>query len=79
MSRRKSDDNPWRAAVIVSAMGVDLAVCLGAGYWIGAYADRRFETGQLWTMIGMLAGLIIGAIGVVYLIRYFAEDHNDNE
>lgn len=78
VKQRKSDDNPWRGAVIVSAIGADLAVCLGAGYWVGAYVDRRLDTGMLWTLIGLSAGFVIGVIGAIFLVRYFAEDNNDH-
>ncbi|WJH36264.1 AtpZ/AtpI family protein [Paenibacillus aurantius] len=77
MKDRKSDENPWRGAAIVSAMGADLAVCVGAGYWIGSKLDDRFGGGQLWTLVGLMAGLVIGGVGVFFLIRLFAEDNHD--
>jgi ATP synthase protein I len=63
-------DNPWRAAGLVGTVGADLAVCLGAGYWLGSKVDAANGTGY-WSILGLVAGLIVGAVTIFFLIRVF--------
>ena len=37
MKQPNPKDNPWRAVALTSAIGVDLAICIGAGYWLGEW------------------------------------------
>jgi ATP synthase protein I len=59
-------DNPWRAAALTSAIGIDLVVCLLAGYWFGEWLSHMFG-GQLWLLGGFLLGLA-SAVGSIYLM-----------
>jgi|GEM_PF-348143 len=63
-------DNPWRAMGLVGTVGADLAVCLGAGVWLGTRADAAYGTNH-WYMVGMLAGLAVGVVTIYFLIRAF--------
>jgi ATP synthase protein I len=64
------DDNPWRAAGLVSAIGVDLAVSIGLGYWIGNAYDQHQGT-RYGYLIGLLIGLVAGIATVTLLIRKY--------
>lgn len=64
------DDNPWRAAGLVSAIGVDLGVTLGLGWWIGSYYDRQQGT-EYGYLVGLLIGLAAGIGTVAALIRKY--------
>lgn len=74
-SRQKTplppDENPWRAAGLVTAIGVELAVCVGLGWWIGSTVDRNNGTSS-WYMVGLVLGLIAGIGSAVGLIRKYA-------
>lgn len=74
-SRRQSpappDENPWRAAGLVSAIGIELAVCVGLGWWIGAVIDRDNGT-KYGYLVGLVVGLVAGIGSAVALIRKFA-------
>lgn len=59
-------DNPWRAAALTTAIGIDLVVCLLAGYWFGEWLSHMFG-GQLWLLGGFLLGLAF-AVGSIYLM-----------
>jgi ATP synthase protein I len=59
-------DNPWRAAALTTAIGIDLVVCLLAGYWFGEWLSHMFG-GQLWLLGGFLLGLA-SAVGSIYLM-----------
>lgn len=62
------DENPWRAAGLISAIGVDLAVTLGLGWWIGNAYDQRQGT-EYGYLVGLLVGLVAGIGTVAALIR----------
>lgn len=62
------DENPWRAAGLVSAIGVDLVVSLGLGWWIGNAYDQNHGTENGY-LIGLLVGLVAGIGTVAALIR----------
>jgi hypothetical protein len=64
------DENPWRAAGLVSAIGVDLAVSVGLGWWIGNAYDQNQGT-QYGYLIGLLVGLVAGIGTVALLIRKY--------
>ena len=73
---RNNKDNPWRAAGMVGIMGLDIALCLFIGFWIGDLAKDRFGGSQIWIIGGIGLGLAIGIISVVYLIKNVLEDSN---
>jgi F0F1-type ATP synthase assembly protein I len=63
-------DNPWRAAALTSAIGIDFAVCLLAGYWFGDWLSRIFG-GQLWVLGGFLLGLASAVFSIYFLIKRY--------
>jgi ATP synthase protein I len=71
MSQPKWDDNPWRAMGLIGAVGTELAVCVGSGYYIGDRIGRWLGYVTTFTLIGVLLGLAAGGLGVYYLIRRF--------
>jgi ATP synthase protein I len=62
-------DNPWRAITLVSLIGVDLAVCVIAGVYLGRYVDNLLATKPWFMMLGLLAGLGIGVYSVYRIVR----------
>ncbi|WP_126428854.1 AtpZ/AtpI family protein [Brevibacillus marinus] len=64
-------DNPWQAIALVSVIGVDLAICVLAGFWVGRYLDRWLQTDPWLMLLGMLAGLAAGVYSVYLLIRSY--------
>ena len=70
----KPNDNPWRGLWIVSAMGADLAVCVTAGYFLGAYVGDWLGGTLYWKLGGVLLGLVAGGFSAAYIIRRFMED-----
>jgi ATP synthase protein I len=66
MKKPDSKDNPWRAAALTSAIGIDLVVCLLAGYWFGQWLSDLLG-GQLWVLGGFLLGLA-SAVGSIDLM-----------
>ncbi|UJF33284.1 AtpZ/AtpI family protein [Paenibacillus hexagrammi] len=66
MNKPDPKDNPWRAAALTSAIGIDLVVCLLAGYWFGEWLSHTLG-GQFWLLGGFLLGLG-AAVGSIYLM-----------
>lgn len=58
-----------RTLGIVSGIGIQFVVAVGVGIGVGAWADRRFGTKIVWTMVGMVLGLLASAVVVVRLLR----------
>ncbi|WP_019121077.1 AtpZ/AtpI family protein [Brevibacillus massiliensis] len=64
-------DKPWQAIGLVSVIGVDMAVCVIAGVWIGKYMDGLFGTKPWLLLAGLLVGLGVGLYSVYRLIRAY--------
>ncbi|MFK7694810.1 AtpZ/AtpI family protein [Paenibacillus sp. HJGM_3] len=73
MSKPRSQDNPWKAVGLVSAIGVELVVCMLGGYF-GGTTLSRWQGGQpIWIVVGIMAGFAVGVAGVFLLLRHFTE------
>lgn len=62
-------DSPWRAITLVTLIGVDMAICVIAGVFLGKYLDGLFAASPLFLMLGLLAGLGMGVYSVYRIIR----------
>jgi F0F1-type ATP synthase assembly protein I len=47
----------WLAAAEASSIGIEMAVCLGGGYYIGSRLDRHFHTSPWLTVVFFLIGV----------------------
>jgi Putative F0F1-ATPase subunit (ATPase_gene1). len=61
-------DNPWVAAGLVGALGLNVAVCILIGYYAGRYAADTFGGGSGWLVGGILLGLAAGIFSAVMLV-----------
>jgi len=59
-----------QSLAVASQFGVSLAVAVGLGLVAGQWLDGQLHTGLVFTLIGVLVGLIGGITGVV--VRYRA-------
>lgn len=76
MKPSKPDLNPWKYAGLATALGSDLVVCILLGYFGGRFLSGY--TGQKgWLAGGVLAGLFIGLVSIVFIIKRFVEDTNE--
>jgi len=58
-----------QSLAVASQFGVSLAVSVGLGLVAGQWLDGQLHTGLVFTLIGVLVGLIAGITGVVALYR----------
>ena len=65
---RGNDIGALRALALVGRLGLTIALPVAAGAWFGAFLDHRFGWKGLFVVLGVLAGLVLGAVGVVRLL-----------
>gem|GEM_PF-2278269 len=64
---------------IAMQIGIDIALPIASGIYIGAYLDQRFSTGSAFLICGFLLGLG-SSIAVVYrLIIYQLNNKDENK
>jgi hypothetical protein len=71
------NDNPLKAMGLVSAVGVDLALCMWLGYKGGTVLDVKFGTDMVWSLVGLMIGLLTGIFTVILLIKRVTGDENN--
>ncbi|MED4601487.1 AtpZ/AtpI family protein [Paenibacillus validus] len=74
MKRQNSNDNPWRAAALVSALGVDVVFCTAAGYWVGSWTGTHLGSLKAWVIGGVLVGFAVGILTSILVVKKFLED-----
>ena len=74
VNQKGTGDNPWKAAGMVGVMGLDIAVCMLIGYWIGNFARERLGGSVGWIIGGLLFGLAAGILSVVILLKKMLEE-----
>lgn len=75
MKDPNSNENPWRAVALVSAIGIDLVVCMLGGYWFGAWLNGRLGS-PVWIVIGIMLGFIVGVASIIYILRSYSGGSN---
>jgi len=70
MSKKGSGYNPLRAAGLVSIMGLNMAVCIFLGYFLG----NLLGGSRGWVVCGILVGLSAGILSCVGLVKRVLED-----
>jgi F0F1-type ATP synthase assembly protein I len=59
----------FQALAVASQFGIALAVSVVLGYFVGQWLDERLRTGIIFTLIGVLLGLVGAATNTVRLYR----------
>ena len=59
----------FQALAVASQFGVTLAVSVVLGYFAGSWLDGTLKTGFIFTLIGVLLGLVGAATNTVRLYR----------
>jgi ATP synthase protein I len=63
LSRREpSGDSFWRSLSLLGTVGWSIALPAAAGAWLGHRLDIRFETGVRFTLMLLVAGVILGSV-----------------
>jgi F0F1-type ATP synthase assembly protein I len=59
----------FQALAVASQFGISLAVSVVLGYFAGHWLDDRLSTGIIFTLIGVLLGLVAAVTNTVRLYR----------
>jgi ATP synthase protein I len=76
MKNQRSNDNPWRAVALVSAIGADLIVCMLAGYWLGSLVSNWTGGQPIWLVAGIMLGFLVGVFSVILILRKYTGGSN---
>ncbi|WP_248929366.1 AtpZ/AtpI family protein [Paenibacillus hamazuiensis] len=76
MQKPPSQDNPWRAVALVSAIGADLVVCMLAGYWLGQLASEWAGGKPILIVGGIMLGFLVGVFSVILILRKYTGGSN---
>jgi len=74
---RNNGGNPWKAIGLVSALGIDLAVCAFVGFYVGRWLDEKLGGTGIWIAVSVLAGLAAGGLSVAMVIRKVLRNSNE--
>jgi F0F1-type ATP synthase assembly protein I len=67
----------WRAALRLSAIGLEMGVAVGVGYAIGAWIDGKYGTKPYWTLGMLLLGIATAFRALVRVAREVNLDDDD--
>ena len=59
----------FQALAVASQFGITLAVSVVLGYFAGHWLDERLNTSPIFTLIGVLLGLVAAVLNTVRLYR----------
>ena len=71
--------NRWVAASRLIGVGFFIAAFILIGVFGGLWLDDKFNTEPLFTIGGLLVGLVIAVYGVYRMIRPLMSDRQDKE
>lgn len=68
-NRRGPSVTTFQALAVASQFGISLAVSVVLGYFAGHWLDDRLNTGIIFTLIGVLLGLVAAVLNTVRLYK----------
>jgi F0F1-type ATP synthase assembly protein I len=72
----KGKEGGWSAFGLISAIGLDLAICTVGGTYLGMWLDDTFGTEPWLLLVGIMLGLTAGILGIVQLLKAFGPESN---
>nr|WP_238480680.1 AtpZ/AtpI family protein [Desulforadius tongensis] len=69
--------SPLQALAITTTIGMELAITSVLGFYGGRYIDHRLDTAPVFLIIGLLAGLAVGVMGIINTLNAFFKDKQD--
>jgi F0F1-type ATP synthase assembly protein I len=63
-----------RTIVNYSAIGAELFSPIIGGSVAGYYIDEHFHTGSIWTLVGLLGGVLLGFYRLIAEVRSFRKN-----
>ena len=66
-------DTFWKDLGTYGTLGINLAVTVGAGFYIGLKLDQRYDTAPRWILTGFFFGLCVGLYTLFALAAKFGK------
>lgn len=66
----KRQPNKWRYA----AIGIEFFSPIIGGSVAGYYLDQYFHTGSIWTLIGLVGGVVLAFHRLIVEVQHFRKD-----
>jgi F0F1-type ATP synthase assembly protein I len=63
------DFTVWRAFGLAAQFGISLGICVAIGVYAGEQLDGHFHSAPIFILVCIFAGLIVGTISGIQLIR----------
>jgi F0F1-type ATP synthase assembly protein I len=73
----RDDKNMWRIAGTTGAVGIEIVLAIGIGYFGGNYLDRKFGTAPWLMYLGLFAGIGAAIKGLMRVTRYYRRNFGD--
>jgi ATP synthase protein I len=67
--REHSAESFWRSLSVLGTVGWSIAIPAVAGVWLGRRLDQMFDTGVRFTLMFMVAGVMIGSVVAWRVVR----------
>ena len=69
----QSGNISWRQAMTTVGLALAIPWMIGVPTLIGWWIDKRYATGPLWLIVGLVAGLLSTAVNITQLLRRFGQ------
>lgn len=66
---KNHSESPWKYVGLIGSIGLELLFLMVFGAYIGRKLDERFQSEPLFLAVGVLGGLAVGIVAVVFTIR----------
>jgi ATP synthase protein I len=69
--KQSDPNNPWRGAILTSAIGVDIVICIALGYWFGIWMSELFHGSEVWILVGLITGILLSIASTYALVKRY--------
>ena len=76
---RREGPSPWTSYAVYGSAGIQLAVAVIAGYWVGQYVDGKCGTGPWLGVAGITLGFVGGLLNLVRIVGVLTKERSKGE
>lgn len=74
-----NDYKGFQYLVLLTQIGINMALPIVGGVYLGAYLDKSFSSGSAFLILGVLLGVFSGIAGVYRLVTFELNKKGDKE
>lgn len=68
----------WISALRFVGVGAYIGTSIFLGVYVGRALDARYDSGTLFTLLGLFAGLVVAFYGVYKMLKSIIKEWQDN-